>query len=134
MGYLQRLTVAGASEYAVPDYRRERARALGAAVDVTESALTRYSTGRNNRYSNLLATRVYDSPGIGDVDGDTSWLDIANTFVGAVGTGVSNLIGGKPQTTIINQTPAAKPFPWLTVGAVAGGAGLLFLLMKRRRR
>lgn len=133
MGYLQRLTVPGANAYAVRDYDRERARALRAAVDSVEGSLTRFAPP-SNPYSRQLATRLYDSPGIGDVDGDTSWMGVLNTAVGNVSQGVANLIGGRPQTTVINQQPEPKSFPWVPVVAVAGGAAVLLLLMKRGRR
>lgn len=135
MGYLQRLTVQGANANAVRDYRYERDRALSAAVASVETGINRFASPEaTNPYSQLIATRVYDVPGIGDVDGDTSWMDVLNTFVGQVGQGVSHVIGGKPQTTVINQAPPKPAFPWVPVVAVAGGAAVLLLLLRKKGR
>lgn len=137
MGYLARLTVAGANANAVRDYQRERARALDAAVRATEIGINRYTLpAAGNEYANLISTtRTYDVPTLGDVDGDTSWMDVLNTAVGQVSQGVSNLIGGRPQsTTIVQAAPAKAAFPWMTAAVIGGGALAVFFLLKKRRR
>ncbi|MGK2953686.1 MAG: hypothetical protein ACSLEZ_15055 [Thiobacillus sp.] len=135
MGYLQRLTVSGATANAVRDYQRERSRAQNAAITSVETGINRFASPEStNAYSQLIATRLYDSPGIGDVDGDTSWMDVLNTFVGKAGEGVSNLIGGRPVTNNIVAAPPKASFPWIPAIAVAGGAAVLLLLLRKKGR
>lgn len=143
MGYLARLTPAGAQANAVRNYRQAQRNEFGAAVTAVETGISRWaSPAARNPYSQLIATRQYDVPGLGDPDdstlamgaagssstGSTGWMDILKTFVNQVGIGVATKIGGRPP--VVAPKPAG--FPWGTALAVGGGALALVMLLKKR--
>lgn len=60
----------------------------------------------------------------------TSWLDVVNTVAGNLAKGVATKIGGAPRTTVNMAPPSSMP-GWVIPAAVVGGAGVLFLLLRR---
>lgn len=149
--YANYLTVNGVG-IAPAAYDYDDSLALHAAVKGVESSL---KTVRpyNNQYTRLLNQGGYDST-LGDVDLDTlinmdltkpspavkppssatSWMDVAKTFVGSVGTGVAQLISGKPPapSTVIYQQPAQQTASWLMPALAIGGVALLYTVLKRK--
>ncbi len=56
------------------------------------------------------------------------WTDILNTLVGGVAKGIAGKIGG-PQT-VVRTAPPTTP-SWIVPAALVGGAGVLYLLLRR---
>ncbi len=135
------LTVRGA-DAAAPHYRFDEAENLDTAIDAVRSSLktvrpakNQYTTLLPNRYTFKkdlpLADTGYGLSGLGGTD----WLDVAKTFVGAVGTGIGNKISGVKQQfsppQVIVQRPVETP-SWLPIAAIGGAALLGYALLRKR--
>lgn len=96
-----------------------------------------------NPYGQVLGSPMFIPPaglsGLGDAQtpgGSSSWFDVLKT-VGAnvssgIGLGIASKLGYRQPGTTVVQAPPSKVPGWVVPAALAGGAGVLFLLLRRR--
>lgn len=102
--------------------------------------------GQNNTYVRAMGRRTYESSlsgieapeavqasGAGTGGDWSSWANILESFLRPITQGVGRAIGGKEgPSVVVQQTPAEEKVPgWVVPAAVVGGAGVLFLLLKK---
>lgn len=101
--------------------------------------------GRANTYVRAMDRRTYESAlagieapesvkdgGAGVGNDWSSWASVLNSFLEPITKGVGRAIGGKEgPSVVVQQAPASELPGWVVPAALVGGAGVLFLLLKK---
>lgn len=122
----ERLTPYGALTNAVANRNIAVGNDVHNAVNAITTGIAAEALNRKHqRYSRNMGVDTY--PGLGD----TSWLDVAKTFVDEIGKGIGGKIAGRDPYQVAPKVVPYKPppTPWGTYALVGGGVLLAGLLL-----